>query len=265
MKKPMLALLAALAAACPCALASTDPAAQMLLGNPSGATNLPLNQNNFLLVRPQYALAYNEDGGRPNWVSWHLSKQDIGTQERGQFQPDTGLPPGFRRVRPSDYTRSGYDRGHHCPSKDRSAGRSDNDATFLMGNIMPQAPGNNQGPWAKLEDYCRDLTGQGKELYIVCGGGGGTRRIGRGAVTVPAFTWKVVVVLPEQAGDDLRRVSASTRVIAVRVPNISTVKNRAWRSSRVSVRDVERSTGYELLSNVARPVQDTIETRVDKQ
>src|SRR2546423_13195528 len=42
------------------------------LGNPSDATADSKNKNNYLLVKPQFVLSYNNDKGEPNWVSWHL-------------------------------------------------------------------------------------------------------------------------------------------------------------------------------------------------
>ena len=32
-----------------------------------------------------------------------------------------------------------------------------NQETFLMSNMVPQAPNNNQGPWADLENFLRTL------------------------------------------------------------------------------------------------------------
>ncbi|RZL15661.1 MAG: DNA/RNA non-specific endonuclease, partial [Hymenobacter sp.] len=52
-------------------------------------------------------------------------------------------------------------------------------------------------------------------------------------MTVPATCWKVVVVLPV-GSDDVGRVSASTRVMAVSVPNVNTVAS-AWGGYRTSV------------------------------
>src|SRR5258707_53869 len=42
----------------------------LLLGNPSGATPDPANENNYLMPKPYYALSYNNSAGTPNWVSW---------------------------------------------------------------------------------------------------------------------------------------------------------------------------------------------------
>src|SRR5688500_3522540 len=82
------------------AYAHMDPAIQMPLGNPDKAAVEPSNRTRYLIQRPQYALSYNNDLRFPNWVAWHLSKQDIGNVERGQFQPDTLLPAGFLRITP---------------------------------------------------------------------------------------------------------------------------------------------------------------------
>ena len=39
---------------------------QLALGNPSGATADPTNPNNYLMMKPQYALSYSRDNGIPN-------------------------------------------------------------------------------------------------------------------------------------------------------------------------------------------------------
>ena len=47
-------------------------------------------------------------------------------------------------VSSTSYSGSGFDRGHNCPSADRTGSVADNTATFLISNMMPQAPRNNQ-------------------------------------------------------------------------------------------------------------------------
>jgi endonuclease G len=235
----------------------------LALGNPSQAGES--DKNNYLIIRDQYVLSYNNDTGYPNWVSWHLRPEDLGSVDRGTFAPDTSLPDGFTVVTPRDYTNSGYDRGHLCPSGDRTASPEDNDATFLMTNIIPQAGGNNQGPWKQLEDESRDMARSGLHLYIVAGVGGEKKRsIGRGKVDVPAFTWKVIVALPEgkQAPQD---INETTRVIAVRMPNISTIRKKDWREFRVSPREIENETGYQFLTTVPSGIREVLLNRVDSQ
>ena len=238
-----------------------DANVNLALGNPSGATHDPANADNYLIARDQYVLSYNRSGGIPNWVSWHLSRADMGDVERSEFQPDTSLPTGWYQVKPSDYTNSGYDRGHMAPSADRTATRQDNEALFLMTNIVPQAPDNNQGPWVQLEDYCRDLARQGNELYIVSGVTGTQATLPKGKVRVPARLWKVIVVLPE-GDNDLQRINDRTTVIAVDMPNRQGIRNTDWQTYRTSVDQVEQATGYDLLSKVNPRVQAALEASV---
>ncbi|MCV5696585.1 DNA/RNA non-specific endonuclease, partial [Escherichia coli] len=86
-------------------------------GNPSGATPDVANENNYLMPKPQYTLSYNRMKGTANWVGWRLASNWIGsTPRQDNFRPDTSLPNGWYQVTSQDYSGSGYDRGHMCPS-----------------------------------------------------------------------------------------------------------------------------------------------------
>src|SRR5882724_9332452 len=94
-----------------------DSSLQMQLGNPSGATADPNNHDHYLIQRTVEALDYNDHLREPNWASWDLTAGDIGSSGRSpNFYPDTNLPAGFYQVQSTDYSGSGYDRGHMCPS-----------------------------------------------------------------------------------------------------------------------------------------------------
>jgi len=233
----------------------------LTLGNPSNAGSAP---NNYLMVKPQYVLAYNNSTRIPNWVSWQLNASWLGRVQRmNDFRPDPSLPVGWYHVVPSDYNGSGFDRGHVAPSGDRTNTPEDNSATFLMTNILPQSADNNRGPWEGLESYCRELVMSGKELYIIAGGYGKKRTIAKSKIVAPAHTWKVIVVL-DRPGQGLQSITAETRVVAVAIPNIRGIKETPWRTFRVSVADLEAATGYNFLSNVPESVQKAIEGRVDE-
>lgn len=218
------------------------------------------------MVKPQYVMSYNSKTKTANWVSWQLNKSWIGAADRqDNFRPDDALPDAWYKVRPSDYTGSGYDRGHIAPSADRTRSEADNSATFLMSNMMPQVPEVNRGVWGDLEEYCRELVEQGKELYIIAGPLGRKGSIGRKEkIAVPAKNWKVIVVLNQQ-GLGMQGVDANTRTIAVMMPNDASVKGKGWKSFRVSVARIERETGLNFLSNVPSQVQQVIESKVDSQ
>ena len=132
-----------------------------------------------------YSMAFDPSILSPRWVSWHLDNQDIGKSGRSNdFRPDLALPAALQ-VRPNDYRSSGYDRGHICPSGDRTAEKEANSSTFLMSNMLPQAPDLNRQVWAKFEEYLRSQLKDGSnEIYIVSGGAGTLGRIGKDGVTL---------------------------------------------------------------------------------
>jgi endonuclease G len=241
------------------------------MGNPSGATTDINNPNNYLMEKTQYVLSYSRDRGTPNWVSWHLDSTWLGSAPRqDDFRPDPAVPSSWYRVQDDDYSGSGFDRGHMTPSADRTSTVADNSATFLMTNFIPQSPDNNRGPWEKFESYLRTQVAAGNELYIISGpsgvGGQGSNgaasTVANGHVTVPQKTWKVVLVLP--VGDsDVSRVNASTRTIAVIMPNTQGISSDSWQKYLATVDQVEALTGYDFFSNVPVNIQNVIESRAD--
>ena len=101
------------------------------------------------MEKPFFALSYNNSKATSNWVSWHLTINELGNAPRFPFHPDEELPGGFTQILPKDYTGGGFDRGHMCPHSDRSADDDMSEATFVMSNIIPQSPHLNQKAWAQ--------------------------------------------------------------------------------------------------------------------
>lgn len=241
----------------------------LALGNPSGAT--ASDPNNYLISRPQYVLSYSRDRGIANWVSWYLGPDSKGEARRTDaFRPDPSLPMGWYAVRTSDYTNTGFDRGHLCPSDDRDATPADNAATFLLTNIVPQAPRHNREVWKTLEDYERKLMEAGNDVYIIAGasGTGGTGQNGYvttlagGKLTVPATLWKILLVVPTSASNTFE-LSPNTRVIAVNIPNTQSAADKPWRAYLTTIDALESLTGYDFLSNVPTEVQRILEAQTD--
>lgn len=234
----------------------------LAFGNPSNAD--ASNQNNYLMVNTAYALSYNNNKGTANWVAWRIAESDFGTAERqDNFRPDSSLPKNFTRVTPTDYTGSGFDRGHLCPSADRSSSPEANSQTFFMTNVIPQTPELNREVWGDFESYSRELVRRGKvDLYVVAGVYGEKGKLKK-KVVVPTNCWKIIVAIPP--GADISAVNENTHVIAVDMPNVKGLANTDWRKFRTSVRAIEQKTGFNLLSNLPQNLQDALENKVDNK
>jgi len=253
---------------------NTKDNSNMLFGNPTNATvNFSANPDNYLINQGYYIESYSNSRLEPNWVSWHLDNSNLGSTSRtDSFAAYAGLPTGWVAVQSNSYVAAtyGFDRGHNCPSADRNSSTAANKSTFLMTNMIPQAPQNNQQTWGNLENYLRSLvTGQGKEIYIIMGsyGTGGTgslgpfSKIGPLNVNVPSNVWKVAVVLTVGDGD-IARVDANTRVIAVNTPNINTI-NKDWTQYITTMADIESKGGVSLLSVLPKTLHDALAAKKD--
>lgn len=242
----------------------------ILIGNPSKAAPTTDSFNNYFMDKSFFKMSYSKDRAIPNWVSWHLYQADLDTTDRlNNFRQDSSLPAGWYRAGSTSYSGSGFDRGHNCPSADRTASIPANSSTFLMTNMIPQAPYHNQQTWNNMEAYIRTQVQGGSEAYVIMGsyGAGGTgangyaTTINSGKITVPASIWKVVVLLPN-GNADLSRIDTSTRIIAVNVPNNNSVSSN-WKTYRTSISTIEAATGYDILQNVSVLIKNYLRNKVD--
>lgn len=236
----------------------------LALGNPSNATNSAANADNYLMVNNSYALSYNNSRGSANWVAWRISNADFGEAERqNDFRPDPNLPKSFTRVTPNDYTGSGFDRGHLCPSADRSSSQESNSETFYMTNMAPQTPDLNRNVWNDFESYSRDLVKKNRvDLYVVAGCYGEKGKLKK-KVVVPTNCWKIIAAVPP--GADFSVINEATQVTAIDMPNTAYPAKTDWRKYRTTVRAIEQKTNLNLLSNVPQSIQETLENRVDNK
>lgn len=247
----------------------------ILLGNPTNAQANAGMGNNYFKDNIYYKIAYSSNRGIPVWVSWHLQSSDVGsTPRQDDFRPDV-LPSAWYAVTNASYSNAGFDRGHNCPSGDRTSSIAANSSTFLMTNIIPQAPKLNQGPWEGLEDFIRnDLVGTANEAFIIMGnyGTGGTatntvvNTIDNGFVTVPKMVWKVAVVMPK-GNNDLARLDTSAKVIVVNMPNDNNLYSTtfsgksAWKNYVVTMNQLEQAAATEgLAMDLLSAVNTTVKT-----
>lgn len=221
--------------------------------------------DDYFLLRPQYALSYNNSKGVPNWVSYELNADWFGDVARysGNFITDTSLPVNFVRVKHSDYTNTGFDRGHLVRSEERTKTVEDNKSTFILTNIIPQRPDVNRGPWLDFEYYCENLCKkENKQLYIITGPVHSECHIDTNyRVSFPQSCFKIVVVLDKN--QNINNIDHTTNVVAILIPNDIGVKKDKWGKFRTSIRKIEQITGYNFLSNLPKNLQDILENKIE--
>lgn len=235
--------------------------ALLAFGNPSNATDDPADLDNFLILGEGSAVSYNNSRGTANWTTWRTTKADLGEKlDRPEFRPDPRLPKGFQRIDHSDYSGSGYDRGHLVPSADRFANPRLNEETFMMTNVVPQTGALNQYPWNRLEIYVRSQVWRGFYAFQIAGVYGNKGRL-KGRITIPTNCWKIVVLMPN--GMSPEKIGERTRIIAVDMPNIDGIEDESWERYRTTIRAIEDKTGLDLFAEMPRELQDKIETRLE--
>ncbi len=159
---------------------------------------LPAVKSGDDIVRHEgYTLRYRDQYKDADWVAYPLlAYETSGDADRKyeQFKPDPAVDNGT--ALPSDYTRSGYDRGHLAPAGDFKFSQRIMKETFFMSNITPQAPDFNRGIWKELEELVRSWAIRDKGVYVITGAvlKSGLPTIGKAnEVSVPEKFYKVIL------------------------------------------------------------------------
>ena len=226
-----------------------------------GAPSGPSLAGNVLVRRVTFASSWSNALGQPSWVAYDLNAATrAGASDRCDcFTPDPLLGSANKVVTTADYDGAGFSRGHMTMSADRTRGALDNATTFYFSNIIPQTNQNNGGPWLGLEQYLgSQATGSNKEVYVFDGGAAYSGFLasanpalaGRQRVAIPTWTWKVAVLMDRGRGAADVRSASDVRVIAVAVPNTTTIPQTtaSWVNYQTSVDSVQSLTGFSLFS-----------------
>lgn len=115
-----------------------------------------------------FKIAYNQSKRLAEYVTYQLTAAQLrqsSADRNNKFIPDPYLVDNnIPYVVTSEYTKSGYDRGHLAPSADFVWNQDANNMTFVMSNMVPQLPGLNRDAWKRLEDQVRKWA-VGRDCY----------------------------------------------------------------------------------------------------
>lgn len=204
----------------------------------------------IILHRTAFTISYNNDYKTPNWVAWELTRAETeGTEGRkNKFEPDPDLPEP--RAEHSDYTHSGYDRGHMAPAADMKWNKKAMEESFYMSNICPQNRKLNRDDWGDLEEKCRNWAEKYGKAYIVCGpiyDSKSPKRIGKHKIAVPERFFKAILIYEGKTP------------IAMGFLFENKAHHQNLKNYLVSVDKIEEETGLDFFSKLP----DTIESRIE--
>ena len=161
-------------------------------------TNSKLSKDTQALCFNGFAVMYSDVSRTPLWSAEHLTRKRLQQAKQidreDSFHEESRLPTSAR-AKLSDYSGSGFDRGHLAPNGDM-ANRNQQYDSFSLANIAPQSPRNNRYIWRNIESATRYLTQQYGDTYTITGVAFTDKKLQRlkGRVLVPSHFFKAVYI-----------------------------------------------------------------------
>ena len=223
--------------------------------------NLPVGDSAFLPTsakgnlhrKKHYFISYSEPDRLSEWVAYELHSGELikeASRDGKRFEQDTTIQGG---VRYSEYTKSGYDRGHLAPAADMAFSDEAMTESFLMSNVAPQLPSFNRGIWNKLEGKVRDWASTGEALYVVTGScwdstSAGLKETG---IPVPGYFYKVIF--------DTNRKSRG--MVVFLIPHNDAPRNSLF-DYVITVDSLEVLTGIDFFGQLPDSLENELESQV---
>jgi endonuclease G len=176
--------------------------------------------DDYILRYPQFTSSFNKNRSTPNWVSYNLEATHFGPEDRCDcFTFDRDLPATFPRYTTADYTGvaaiNGYgiDRGHLARSADRTGRQSRQRPHVLLLEHHPPGLGQQPGAVGDHGEPPRQLRqGGDREVYVIAGVAGSKGTVKHeGKIVIPAYVWKVAVIMSRDQGLAHVRSAATCR------------------------------------------------------
>lgn len=230
--------------------------------------------NQKVLVYRTSSKTYDKDGVNFS-VEWDSDKR---SQRWTCYQMHRGFSGSFSRVGNFYFDSAnlsadeywgefqffpGYERGHICPSGDRTALSDMNAQTFVMTNMQPQYhqfngyDDNNSGMWLRMENKLRSWTNSLSvtDTIFVCKGG----TIDSEANIIERIDGKLIV--PKYFFVAVLRKSQ----FGYAAMGFWCEQTRTWRSDEtllshsMSIADLEKLTGIDFFCNLPDDVEKSVE------
>lgn len=213
-----------------------------------------------------FSVEWDCDKRSQRWTCYQMHKGYSGKYTRvSNFYFDTTNLNSNEYWGEYKYFPGGYDRGHICPSGDRTASKEMNAQTFVMTNMQPQYhkfngfdDSGNNGLWVRMENQLRKWADKlsATDTIFVCKGGtidSEANIITRidGKLIVPKYFY--MAILRKSSFGYAGMAFWSEQKNAWRV-------NETLRSHAISIAELEKRTGIDFFCNLP----DDVEAQVEK-
>lgn len=199
--------------------------------------------NGQLIQKKSFSLSYNPKMKNPEWVAYHLTKEQLASTEltvKPLFLPDPEVKIGSNLH--EAYNGSGFERGQLVPAADMSFDSIAFSETFLLSAIVPQRRGCNQGIWKELEKQTRAWADRYDDIYIVSGTvyqyPDKIPVVNNTLIAIPSHFYKIILVHNDKA----------VAMTAFLVPN--DLSEKPLSAYQVSVDEIEKMTETDFFQNM---------------
>ena len=196
------------------------------------------------------------------WTAFRWDKSNSVTNtKRSDVWGEDPLIPAEYRTSQSDYSGSGYTRGHMIASQDRVNSYKANVQTFYYSNMQPQLYGfNTQGIWYELENYIRNAYNTNAfrdTLYVVKGG-----TISAGNYTtvkgLPVPNYFFMALLCRKLSDTTQ---GGYKAIAFWMEHKSNTDSN-YKKYAISIDELEQKTGIDFFPNLPDNIERVVESNL---
>lgn len=212
------------------------------------------------------------------WVAFRWDIDNIADCNVGRtnaWDEDEDIPAEYR-VRLSDHTSDGYDRGHMLASEDRQNSVRANEQTFLMTNMFPQYNrfnGYSSGKsyvWVNMEEKARSFykgwtrnNNAQDTIYVVRGGTIDSdsqilEETVKGLI-VPRFFYMAFLYKNNQSSQFGYKAMAFW---VEHTDGVDTTRGNALKKYVISIDDLERRTGIDFFCNLPDHIEQVVEANV---
>jgi endonuclease G, mitochondrial len=154
------------------------------------------NKNIHILYAPGYICGYDTVLNIPIWVQyrfWDNQQWDEDLRRQNCFRQDPRLDIS-QQIKHSDFTGSGFDRGHIKPANDAKLNQFEHYNSFLMTNMAPQYGKMNQQEWKAIEAYVNALSRKDsiRQAYMITGSVVGHHpKMINNKIAIPSWFYKI--------------------------------------------------------------------------